>query len=216
MFKVKEEKIIYSKLPEDASKYNEKMKKFYDLMALLYDVLMVLFPLWKKWIASVIPHIKGPRVLEVSFGPGYLLKQYASNYDVWGIDYNQKMVEKTRKRLKGIVSAEKIIQGNVERLPYPGEYFDTIINTMAFTAYPDGEKALNEMLRVLRPGGALLLVDVDYPSDRNIFGYFLVKIGECFGDIIKNIEQMLKEKRLNYNCKNVGGFGSVKLFIITK
>jgi ubiquinone/menaquinone biosynthesis C-methylase UbiE len=216
MLKVKEEKIIYSKLPEDASKYNEKMKRFYDLMALLYDVLMVLFPFWKKWIASVIPHIQGPKVLEVSFGPGYLLKQYVSHYDVWGIDYNQKMVEKTRKRLKGRVSAEKIIQGNVERLPYPDEFFDTIVNTMAFTAYPDGEKALHEMLRVLKAGGLLLLVDVDYPTDRNIFGYVLVKIGEYFGDIIKNIEQMLKQNGLNYMCKNVGGFGSVKLYIITK
>jgi ubiquinone/menaquinone biosynthesis C-methylase UbiE len=93
MLKVKEEKIIYSKVPEDASKYNEKMKRFYDLMALLYDALMVLFPFWKKWIASVIPSINGPKVLEVSFGSGYLLKKYASNYDVWGIDYNQKMVE---------------------------------------------------------------------------------------------------------------------------
>ena len=216
MLKVKEEKIIYSKLPEDASKYNEKMKRFYDLMALLYDVLMVLFPFWKKWIASVIPHIQGPKVLEVSFGPGYLLKQYVSHYDVWGIDYNQKMVEKTRIRLKGRVSAEKIIQGNVERLPYPDEFFDTIVNTMAFTAYPDGEKALHEMLRVLKAGGLLLLVDVDYPTDRNIFGYVLVKIGEYFGDIIKNIEQMLKQNGLNYMCKNVGGFGSVKLYIITK
>lgn len=216
MLKVKEEKIKYSKLPEDASKYNEKMKRFYDRMALLYDLLMVLFPFWKKWIASVIPYIKGPKVLEVSFGPGYLLTKYASRYDVWGIDYNQKMVEKTRKRLKGRVSAERIIQGNVERLPYPDEYFDTIINTMAFTAYPDGEKALQEMLRVLKAGGSLLLVDVDYPTDRNIFGYVLVKIGEYFGDIIKNIEQMLKQKGLHYICKNVGGFGSVKLYIITK
>jgi ubiquinone/menaquinone biosynthesis C-methylase UbiE len=216
MLKVKEEKIMYSKLPEDASRYNEKMKRFYDLMALLYDVLMVLFPFWKKWIASVIPSINGPKVLEVSFGPGYLLKQYASNYDVWGIDYNQKMVEKTRKRLKGIVSAEKIIQGNVERLPYPDEFFDTIVNTMAFTAYPDGEKALNEMLRVLKAGGSLLLVDVDYPSDKNIFGYFLVKIGEYFGDIIKDIDTLLKQKGVKYLCKNVGGFGSVKLYIITK
>jgi ubiquinone/menaquinone biosynthesis C-methylase UbiE len=194
----------------------KKMKRFYDLMALLYDVLMVLFPFWKKWIASVIPHIQGPKVLEVSFGPGYLLKQYVSHYDVWGIDYNQKMVEKTRIRLKGRVSAEKIIQGNVERLPYPDEFFDTIVNTMAFTAYPDGEKALHEMLRVLKAGGLLLLVDVDYPTDRNIFGYVLVKIGEYFGDIIKNIEQMLKQNGLNYMCKNVGGFGSVKLYIITK
>ena len=126
------------------------------------------------------------------------------------------MVNKTRKRLKGMVSPDKIIQGYVERLPYTDEYFDTVINTMAFTAYPDGEKALHEMLRVLKPGGPLLVVDVDYPKDRNMFGYFLVKIGEWSGDIIKNIEQMLQQQELQYSCKTVGGFGSVRLYVITK
>jgi ubiquinone/menaquinone biosynthesis C-methylase UbiE len=216
MLKVKEEKIRYTRLPEDGYNYNEKMTKFYDIMAFLYDVLMFLFPFWKKWIATVIPYIKGPKILEVSFGPGYLLKKYAKNYEVWGIDYNQKMVNKTRKRLKGMVSADKIIRGDVGHLPYNDEYFDTVINTMAFTAYPDGEKALSEMLRVLKSGGSLLLVDVDYPSDRNILGYSLVKIGECFGDIIKNIESMLKQRGLHYLCKNIGGFGSVRLYVITK
>ncbi len=216
MLKVKEEKIVYSKLPDDGDKYTEKMSRFYDVMAFLYDGLMFLFPLWKKWIVSVIPYIRGHRVLEVSFGPGYLLKKCARQYDVWGIDYNQHMVNKTRKRLKGMVSSDRIIQGYVERLPYPDEYFDTVMNTMAFTAYPDGDKALHEMLRVLKPGGALLVVDVDYPKDRNIFGYLLVKIGEWAGDIIKNIEQMLKQRELQYMYKTVGGFGSVGLYVITK
>jgi ubiquinone/menaquinone biosynthesis C-methylase UbiE len=216
MYKVKEEKIVYSKLPEDGDKYNEKMTRFYDIMAFLYDGLMFLFPFWKKWIASVIPYIKGQKVLEVSFGPGYLLKKYAKNYDVWGIDYNQKMVHKTRERLKGMVSADRIIQADVEHLPYPDDAFDTIINTFAFTAYPDGKKALQEMLRVLKPGGSLLLLDVDYPADRNMWGYCLVKIGEWAGDIIKDIEGMLKQMRVTYLVKTIGGFGSVRLYVITK
>ena len=194
MFTIKEEKIIYSKLPEDDHKYTEKMNKYYVILVFFYDIWMFLFPLWKKWISSVIPYIQGQRVLEVSFGPGYLMKKYAKNYEVCGIDYNQKMVNKTRKRLWGIVNPDKIIQGNVENLLYHDNYFDTVINTMAFTGYPDGDKALNEMLRVLKPGGSLLLVDADYPSDRNIFGYYLVKIVERIGDIIKDIENLLEQK----------------------
>jgi ubiquinone/menaquinone biosynthesis C-methylase UbiE len=216
MFTIKEEKIIYSKLPEDGHKYTEKMNKYYDILVVFYDVWMFLFPLWKKWISSVIPYIQGQRVLEVSFGSGYLMKKYAKNYEVCGIDYNQKMVNKTRKRLRGIVSSDKIIQGNVENLPYDDNYFDTVINTMAFTGYPDGDKALNEMLRVLKPGGSFLLVDIDYPSDRNIFGYSLVKMTERSGDIIKDIKNLLEQKKLQYIYENIGGFGSVKLYVITK
>jgi ubiquinone/menaquinone biosynthesis C-methylase UbiE len=216
MFTIKKEKIIYSKLPEDSHKYTEKMNKYYDILVVFYDVWMFLFPLWKKWISSVIPYIQGQRVLEVSFGSGYLMKKYAKNHEVCGIDYNQKMVKKTRKRLKGMVSSDKIIQGNVEHLPYDDNYFDTVINTMAFTGYPDGEKALNEMLRVLKSGGSFLLVDIDYPSDRNIFGYSLVKMTEWSGDIIKDIKNLLEQKKLQYICENIGGFGSIKLYVITK
>jgi ubiquinone/menaquinone biosynthesis C-methylase UbiE len=89
------------------------------------------------------------------------------------------------------------------------EYFSS-------TVYPDGKKALQEMLRVLKPGGSLLLLDVDYPADRNMWGYCLVKIGEWAGDIIKDIEGMLKQMRVTYLVKTIGGFGSVSLYVITK
>jgi ubiquinone/menaquinone biosynthesis C-methylase UbiE len=216
MFKMKAEKIRYTKEPEDSAQFNEHMRPYYDVMASLYGFLMVIFPFWKTWLASVLPYIQGPRVLEVSFGPGYLMHCYAPHYDVWGIDYNHRMVQKTRKRLKGIVSADRIIQGDVEHLPYQNAAFDTVINTFAFTAYPNGEKALQEMLRVLKPGGSLLLLDIDYPADRNIWGYCLVKIGAWAGDIIKDIEHLLKHQGVQYRCQTIGGFGSIKLYVMTK
>jgi hypothetical protein len=43
-----------------------------------------------------------------------------------------------------------------------------------------------------------------------------LKIGAYFGDIMKDIDTLLKQKGVKYLCKNVGGFGSVKLYIITK
>ncbi len=210
MLKIKKEKIVYSRLPEDGYGYTEKMNKSYDFMSFFYDAFMFVFPFWKKWIKSVIPYIKGKRILEVSFGSGYLMKKYAKNYEAYGVDYNLKMVSKTRKKLAGIVNPVRIIQGNVEKLPYPDNFFDTVINTMAFTGYPDGERALAEMLRVLRPGGLLLVVDFDYPEDRNILGYYLVKIMESGGDIIKDIKSILIKNNIKYDCLIRGGCGSVK------
>jgi ubiquinone/menaquinone biosynthesis C-methylase UbiE len=194
MFKVKANKIRYSKVPEESTQFNEHMRTYYDLMAALYGFLMFLFPFWKKWLSSVLPSIQGPRVLEVSFGPGYLMRQYAHHNDVWGIDYNHKLVQKTRKRLKGIVNADRILQEDVAHLPYQDDAFDTLITTFAFTAYPDAEQALQEMLRVLKPGGFLLVLDIEYPADRNLWGYYLVKIGEWAGDILKDIERIVKQQ----------------------
>jgi len=84
------------------------------------------------------------------------------------------------------------------------------------TGYPDGDKALSEMKRVLKENGKLLLLDFDYPSNKNIVGYSLVKIGEKYGDVMKNIKAYLKRSGLTYREINVGGFGSVYLFVCSK
>jgi ubiquinone/menaquinone biosynthesis C-methylase UbiE len=217
MLKVKPEKIKYTDISIIQSNYTDKMNKEYNWMAKGYDAFMTIFPLWKKWIKKVIPHIKGMKILEVSFGSGYLMTQYASNnYEIYGIDYNNKMLEITENKIKKLNITAKLSQGNVEKLPFPDDAFDTVINTMAFTGYPNGEKAMIELKRVLKRGGKLLLVDFDYPKNRNRFGYMIVKLWEKFGDIIKDINLLLTKYDFEYEDISVGGFGSVHLFIATK
>ena len=175
MLKVKPEKIKYTDISIIQSNYTDKMNKEYNWMAKGYDAFMTIFPIWKKWIKQVIPHIKGVKILEVSFGTGYLMTRYASNnYEIYGIDYNDKMLEITENKIKKLNITAKLSEGNVEKLPFPDDTFDTVINTMAFTGYPDGDKAMIELKRVLKHGGKLLLVDFDYPKNRNRFGYMIV------------------------------------------
>lgn len=217
LFKVKQTHIKYTELSKVPSDYTEKMNKEYNWMAKGYDAFMVLFPLWKKWIKKIIPHIIGNKILEVSFGNGYLMTQYASDkYEVHGIDYNEKMLEITTKKMEKINRKAQLSQGNVEKLPFSDNTFDTVINTMAFTGYPNGEKAMSELKRVLKKDGKLLLVDFDYPKNRNRLGYLLVKLWEKFGDIIKDINLLLTQHDFDYKDIPVGGFGCVHLFIARK
>ncbi|KAA3612017.1 MAG: class I SAM-dependent methyltransferase [Calditrichaeota bacterium] len=217
MIKIKSEKIKYTDTSKIEPGYTEKMNHAYNWMAKGYDVFMLLFPLWKKWIKKVIPYIKGRKILEVSFGNGYLMTQYAKNdFDIYGIDYNKKMLEITTKKLLSKSINANLSKANVEKLPFPDNTFDTIINTMAFTGYPDGDKAILEIKRVLKKGGMLLLVDIDYPNDKNFIGYQIVKLWEKLGDIIKDINSLLAKYGFEYQDIPVGGFGSVHLFIATK
>jgi ubiquinone/menaquinone biosynthesis C-methylase UbiE len=214
MLKVKPEKIKYTGRLNISSNYTEEMNKEYNWMAKVYDTFMIIFPLWKKWIKKVIPHIKGMKILEVSFGNGYLMTQYASNnFEIYGIDYNDKMLEITENRIKKLNIDAHLSQGNVEKLPFPDDTFDTVINTMAFTGYPDGDKAMSEFKRVLKKDGRLLLVDFDFPHNRNRFGYIIVKLWEKLGDIIKDINSLLTKYGFEYADISIGGFGSVHLFI---
>ena len=217
MLKVKPEKIKYTDISLIQPNYTDKMNEEYSWMAKGYDAFMTIFPIWKKWIKQVIPHIKGMKILEVSFGTGYLMTNYASNnYEIHGVDYNDKMLEITENKIKKLNITAKLSQGNVEKLPFPDDTFDTVINTMAFTGYPDGEKAMIELKRVLKHGGKLLLVDFDFPKNRNRFGYMIVKLWEKLGDVIKDINFLLTKYDFEYEDISVGGFGSVHLFIATK
>lgn len=217
ILKLKQEKIKYTDLSKISSDYTEKMNKEYNWMAKGYDAFMTIFPLWKRWIKKIIPHIQGDKILEVSFGSGYLMTQYASdNYEIYGIDYNEKMLEITTNKMKKININAQLSLANVEKLPFQNNTFDTVINTMAFTGYPNGEKAMSELKRVLKKDGILLLVDFDYPNNRNRFGCMMVRLWEKFGDIIKDINSLLMQHDFDYKDISVGGFGSVHLFIAKK
>ncbi len=217
LLKVRHEKIKYTDVSKIASDYTERMNKEYNWMAKGYDTFMTIFPLWKKWIKMVIPHIVGKKILEVSFGNGYLMTEYASDkYELYGVDYNEKMLEIATNKMGETKIIAHLSQGDVEKLPFSDNTFDTVINTMAFTGYRNGEKAMSELKRVLKKEGRLLLVDFDYPKNRNIFGYLIVKLWEKCGDIIKDIGLLLTQENFDYEDSSVGGFGSVHMFIAQK
>ena len=76
----------YSKEPSDPVRFAAKANKAYSAIARAYDRAVRMWPTWRSWLDAALPHIKGPRVLEVSFGTGYLLTQYASEHEVAGVD----------------------------------------------------------------------------------------------------------------------------------
>lgn len=208
--------IAYSPDPEDKNKFTVQMDKFYSASAGIYDFLVKVLPTWRNWIKHTLPYIEGPHVLEVSFGSGYLMTQYADRFETYGIDYNGNMVNTAKKNLarKGIIA--DLRQGNVESLPYEDNFFDTVINTMAFTGYPDAQKALSELRRVLKPGGKLVMVDIAYPKNGNWLGVQATKFWIAFGDLVRDMDKLFQAFNFETTDREIGGFGSVHLFIAKK
>ena len=207
---------VYSVEPENKKEFTKKYDQTYSRLAEMYDWAVKALPVWRNWISAAIPHIIGPNVLEVSFGTGYLISQYAHEYNTYGIDFNWEMACITRRNLCSIDAQAHIQQADVENLPYAGGSFDTVVNTMAFTGYPDGGKALTEIRRVLKPNGRFVLVDIDYPHDHNRLGQYAIWLWAGLGDILRDMAVLFKQSGFDFTDQEIGGFGSVHLYLATK
>lgn len=206
----------YSPEPEDALGFTRRNDRAYTVFAGLYDAAVRRLPVWKTWLARALPHIAGPRVLELSFGTGLLLTRYAGEVEAHGIDYNRAMVRVARRNLARAGLSARLLQANVEALPYPDGCFDTLVNTMAFSGYPDARRALSEMRRVLRPGGRLILIDVGYPADGNRPGVLATRLWKLSGDLIRDTAGLLREQGFETHDEEIGGSGSVHLYRATR
>ena len=78
-------KVVYSNEPENSIEHTEILDRGYSKYAKAYDLAVKLLPGWKTWIRTVIPYIEGNRVLEASFGTGYLLLEYANKNGVFDL-----------------------------------------------------------------------------------------------------------------------------------
>lgn len=97
--------------------------------------------------------------LEVAVGTGLNLAVYPSGVTLTGIDLSEQMLHIARQRAAELGRTVTLEQGNAHALPFDDASFDTVVCTFGLCAIPDPGAALDEMQRVLRPGGRLILVD---------------------------------------------------------
>lgn len=202
--------------PTNSAQFTREWDRSYTAWARPYDLAVRLLPVWRTWIQRALPHIEGPRVLEVSFGTGYLMSQYAGDFETYGVDYNRAMVKTAQKNLLRAGRKAELIQGNVENLPYPDASFNSLVNTMAFSGYPDGLRALTEMKRVLRNDGKLILIDFSFPPDQNWLGTKVAAFMERSGDVLRDMETLFRECELDYTDESIGAWNSVHLYVATR
>ncbi len=104
------------------------------------------------------------RALDVGCGPGILAaKLLARGYEFWGVDAAPHMIEYCRHRF-GTRHDAHFSVSDATALPFPDEYFDVVISTGVIDFVPAYERALQEMVRVIKKGGTLLL---SFPNGRS-------------------------------------------------
>ncbi|MGH3680542.1 MAG: class I SAM-dependent methyltransferase [Natronosporangium sp.] len=142
--------------PEDLP----RLRRYWDKHARSYDKQMGfwerrLFADTREWICRQA----AGDVLEVAIGTGLNLGHYPDHARLTGIDLSPQMLALARSRADQLGRPVQLREGDAQQLDFPDASFGTVVCTFSLCAIPDDRRAVAEMVRVLRPGGTLLLAD---------------------------------------------------------
>lgn len=120
---------------------------------------------------------EGQYVLDIACGTGRgtvgLAQAAGANGRVDALDLSEAMLEQARRKIEKLELSDHVHfkQGNARELPYPDETFDLVYNGYMFDLIPLDSfmPILNEMARVLKPSGKLVLVNMSKPDNRKTF-----------------------------------------------
>ena len=131
----------------------------YGRWAPIYD--MVFGPVFRHGRLASIQAAErvGGRILEVGVGTGLSLSSYQRTSRIVGVDISEPMLDKARQRVQreNLSNVEAIEIGDAEALDFPDASFDVIVAQYVVTAVPNPERALDEFVRVVRPGGEIII-----------------------------------------------------------
>lgn len=110
-------------------------------------------------------YCRSGRLLDVGTGPGWLLlalERSLPEVEAIGVDISAAMVSVARKNLArlGCSRAIEVRQAGADALPFPADTFDAVVSTWSLHHWKDPVTGLNEVYRVLKPGGYALMYDL--------------------------------------------------------
>ncbi len=108
-----------------------------------------------------IGRIRPARLIDIGCGPGAFLSLVEETFpdiQLNALDLSEEMIRETRERLSDTAVATV---GDAENMPLGGGQYQAVTCNMSIHHYPHPQKALNEMYRILSPGGYILLNDMD-------------------------------------------------------
>ncbi len=169
-----EQKTHFGYQQVDSADKAELVGNVFHSVAQKYDVMNDLMSfgvhrLWKQYTIEQSAVRAGQRVLDLAGGTGDLAAKFAKRVGSEGqvvlADINESMLRVGRERLTnmGVLGNIEYTLANAECLPFEDDSFDCITIAFGLRNVTDKDKALASMLRVLKPGGRLLVLEFSKP-----------------------------------------------------
>jgi len=194
------------------SNYTER---FYDFVAWFYPAIDIFLKGKKKQMIKEVNELPKGSILEIGVGNGKHLHRYKS-HTITGIDISARMLSFAQKRKNGHIC---LIKMNAEHLEFGNEFFDYVVISHTIAVVDKPEKVLQEVHRVLKPNGKLILLNHFTPSNllkyidkvfENFSKWFRLKSLFYMSDL-KSLDKFIIRKE-----KKLGLFAYYKLLIMNK
>ena len=192
-----------------------RIAKLYDLFQWPMEVLSL------NTLREHVISIAQGKILEVGIGTGKNLPFYPPNSDLTGIDFSSGMLAIAREKMVkiGLVQCE-LIEMDIEEMNFSNESFDTIVSTFVFCTVPHPTKGLNELYRVLKPGGKAIFLEHMKSSSKwlNVFLWMMDKISTPLlgTSMLRETQKEIEKAGLTILSSENKVFDILRLIVATK
>jgi demethylmenaquinone methyltransferase/2-methoxy-6-polyprenyl-1,4-benzoquinol methylase len=175
----------------------QQVAAMFDKIAFRYDFLNRFLSAgidvsWRKKAIKQLKPLQPHHILDVATGTGdvaILAEKMLKPEKITGIDISPGMLDVGRKKLEktGLQDKIELLQGDSENLGFADNTFDAITVAFGVRNFQNLEKGLTEMLRVLRPGGKLVVLEFSRPKQflfKAVYNLYMKTVAPGFGKLI--------------------------------
>jgi len=179
---------------DDRSK-REQVERMFDAISPKYDLLNRMFSLgvdqgWRRKVIRLVAAEPVEKLLDVATGTADLAIMAAKVAGhVTGVDISDGMLAQGRVKVeqKGLQGRITLQQADSAALPFADGSFDAVTVAFGVRNYEDLDRGLREMLRVLRPGGRLFVLEFSKPQHtpmRQLFRFYFHRVMPLVGRLV--------------------------------
>jgi demethylmenaquinone methyltransferase/2-methoxy-6-polyprenyl-1,4-benzoquinol methylase len=194
---------------DSAESKKKQVEKMFDKIAFRYDFLNHFLSAgidvgWRKKAIKQLRSLDPKSILDVATGTGdmaILSYRLLNAEKIIGIDISDGMLEIGKKKIEklGLQQRIELLKGDSETIIFDNNSFDAVTVAFGVRNFQDLELGLNEIKRVLKPGGKLIVLECTKPKlpvIKNFYNLYLNVIAPWIGRVIsknKNAYQYLNE-----------------------
>jgi demethylmenaquinone methyltransferase/2-methoxy-6-polyprenyl-1,4-benzoquinol methylase len=175
----------------------DSIRKLFDTIAPTYDFLNHLLSLRRDfyWRKMAVRELKGVGgwVLDVATGTGdvaiEMIQRNGYQKKVFGLDFSERMIKRAQQKIlrKGLFQSIALSRGDAIDLPFRENTFSASIIAFGLRNIPNKEQALSEMIRVIKRGGKVIVLEFTFPRDelmRRLYPFYFKKLLPWLGGLI--------------------------------